>query len=659
MTDQPVIEAEKPEELSKVNSLIDEGKLDEALKLLNNYKQKERLNHRDKALCHLLQCKILFWQGKYKELIKLAEQIYKESRRLENIFLKVDSLLIMTHALAMLDKIAEAFDLIKQGEELIKTIPQKLTKAYKQIEAYLAFIKGYLCSIRGGRTPNNADLALKYLEHSLALREELGIKHEIAEVLGEMAWTRLIKGELNRALKYAERSLVLAKESSKKYYIASSFKFLGQIFHAKGDLDRGIRNYEQSLVLFKELNNKDRLAWVLNNVSSAYRMGGEYERALECIGQSMALHRELGKLRMLADNYDYLIQILIDKSDLERAQISLHEMEQIKNQLKDEDINLTYLYDKALVLKTSLRARDRGKAEEIYSQFLEDENLDFESKYTVLLNLCELLLTELRITNDQGVLDELKQFIGQLLEIAEKSHSHWIMGETYLLQAKLALMSLNLKEARRLLTQGQQVAEKYGLKMLARKISNEHDELLKQLTIWENLKKSEATLTERLRLARLNEQMDNMLRKRVVEPDEVKEEESVVILIISKGGNPIFSQSFEEGWSFQDHLFGGFLSAVNSFSDEIFSQGLDRAIFGEYTIIMNAVSPFIICYLFKGQSFLAQQRIKHFIDTIQNDKKIWEPIKKYYQANRLVQEKDIPSLDSLVNEIFIERAILH
>jgi len=242
MTDQPVIEGEKPEELSKANNLIDEGKLDEALKLLSNYDKKEALNHRDKSSCCLLQCKILFWQGKYKELIKLAEQIYKESRGLENIFLKVNSLLIMTHALAMLDRFAEAYDLIKQGEELIKTIPQKLTKAYKQREAYLAFIKGYLCSRRGGRNPNDSDLALEYLEHSLALREELGIKHEIAEVLGEMTWTRLIKGELNRALKYAERSLVLAKESSKKYYIASSYKFLGQIFHAKGDLDRGIRN---------------------------------------------------------------------------------------------------------------------------------------------------------------------------------------------------------------------------------------------------------------------------------------------------------------------------------------------------------------------------------------------------------------------------------
>jgi hypothetical protein len=274
-----------------------------------------------------------------------------------------------------------------------------------------------------------------------------------------------------------------------------------------------------------------------------------------------------------------------------------------------------------------------------------------------LYNICGLFLIELRITNDIDIINEIKPYIAKLLKYSESQQSYLILAETYLLQAKLSLLTFNIKEAKQFLIQAQQIAERYGLKLLAIKISNEHDELLKQLAIWENLEKSEATLNERLKLARINEQMEDMLRKRVVEPVKIQDEESVVILIISKGGNPIFSQSFTEGWSFKDHLFGGFLSAVNSFSDEMFSQGLDRAIFGEYTLIMNAISPFIICYLFKGQSFLAQQRMKHFIDTIQNDKKIWETIKKYYQANRLIQVKDIPSLDLLVNEVFVERVV--
>ena len=170
---------------------------------MRNYEHKEGLTHHDKASCHLLQCQILFWQGKYKELIKNAEQTYKESEGLEDNFLKFDSLFLMVHALIWLKKLDKAFDLITQGEELLKTIPQQLTKAYKQREAYLAYIKGLYYHIRGN--PNDADLVLEYLEHSLALREELGIKHEIAESLASLAYPLiLLKGETNRALKYTE-----------------------------------------------------------------------------------------------------------------------------------------------------------------------------------------------------------------------------------------------------------------------------------------------------------------------------------------------------------------------------------------------------------------------------------------------------------------------
>ncbi len=127
---------------------------------MNNYEQKERITNHFKATCHLLQCQILFWQGKYNEFIKHAEQTYKESGGRENNLFIVDNLLIMTHALVALDRFDESLDLIKQGEELLKIIPQELTKANKQREAYFAYIKGVFYERRG--SPNDADLALKH-----------------------------------------------------------------------------------------------------------------------------------------------------------------------------------------------------------------------------------------------------------------------------------------------------------------------------------------------------------------------------------------------------------------------------------------------------------------------------------------------------------------
>jgi hypothetical protein len=64
---------QEPEVLVQVEKLIDDGNLNEALTLLNAFEQKERLNPRTRTFYHLHQCKILFWQGRYKELFKLAE----------------------------------------------------------------------------------------------------------------------------------------------------------------------------------------------------------------------------------------------------------------------------------------------------------------------------------------------------------------------------------------------------------------------------------------------------------------------------------------------------------------------------------------------------------------------------------------------------------
>jgi hypothetical protein len=214
-----------------------------------------------------------------------------------------------------------------------------------------------------------------------------------------------------------------------------------------------------------------------------------------------------------------------------------------------------------------------------------------------------------------------------------------------------------MKKAQQFLTQAQQIAEKFGLKLLAIKISNEHDGLLKQLNMWETLKESSSSLKERMEFARLNEQMENIVQKRVLESPELSDEEPVLLIIISEGGVPMFSKIFVKDQAFEDHLFGGFISAINSFVTEKFSEGLDRAIFGEYTLLMNSVSPFLTCYVFKGQSYSAQQRIKYFIEELQKEKKVWQTFKKYQQLNMEIQVNDIPSLESLIQDIFIDKTV--
>jgi hypothetical protein len=409
-------------------------------------------------------------------------------------------------------------------------------------------------------------------------------------------------------------------------------------------------------MIFEELNNNYMMAWLFNNLASHYRRKGFLDQALENVKKSLELHAERGVLAGKIATYNNLIGILIMKGNIDQAKDVLKDLEQLTNKINTKVEKQAYNYNKALILKNSSRALDRGKAEELLKQILEDENLGYSNTLDPLLELCDLLLFDLQLTNNQEVLEELKTYISKLYIMAEKSYSHELLAETHLLQAKLSLITFELDNAQQLLNKGQEIAEKYNLNLLAKKISNEHDELLKRLDAWERLKETNAPLEERLKQSRLNEQMETMIQKRLGEEPENKDEDEVPVflLIISEGGRPIFSHSFAE-LSLEDHLFGGFFTAVNSFITEKFSEGLDRASFGEHTLLMNSIPPFFACYVYKGQSYYAQKRMKSFVTELERNEEMWDNFNSYYQNNQELQLNDIPLLRNLISKIFMKK----
>ena len=111
-------------------------------------------------------------------------------------------------------------------------------------------------------------------------------------------------------------------------------------------------------------------------------------------------------------------------------------------------------------------------------------------------------------------------------------------------------------------------------------------------------------------------------------------------------------------FSFEDDILGGFLTTINYIISEVFSEGLDRAVFGQYTLLMMPVQPFLVCYIFKGDSYFAYHKIKNFLDSIQNDSVIWQSLQNFFQKSKSVQVHSIPSLESLITEIFIEEKLV-
>ncbi|MBY9010696.1 MAG: tetratricopeptide repeat protein [Candidatus Lokiarchaeota archaeon] len=644
-------------QLILAEKLFDTGKLDETLEILNDESLYERLSLQQKSHFQFLKGLILFYQFKNEELIKLGEEIFKEGQELNDKLQSFDGLFFAIIGLSQTFKFEEAHKLIEKAEALLK-LPHK-TSEIKLIrrEARLSLLKSmvYMRS-------NNLDLGEKFLEKTLGFAKEI-------ENTFEMVWANTLmarimwqgKAKFDLAKEYCTKALLLAKKIKFNHYwiaVSNLYFALTNLWFCEYNIS--LKHYLTSLELFRKINNIRQVASCLNDMGDIYATIGDYDIALKYYQESLLLRESQTQDMSIEIPLFNLGLMALDYGDNVLAQKYFNRLEYVYNQKKGSGMFLFYplmfSLSKALMLKVSSRTRDKAKAEESLKEIIETDTIWPKSHIIAIIHLCDLLLAEFRQNNNSEILDEINYYVAKLLTIAEEQHSYLVFCEAFILQAKLALLNFEMKAARRFLTQAQKIAESYGIKRLAMKISYEHDELLKKSKMWENLKESGATLSERWKLAGLNEQMENMVKNRMIAAPETSEENPVSVLIITEGGIPLLSHSFIEIKEFESHLFSGFLTTINYFMKETFSEDLDRFVFGKYTLLMKSVAPFFICYVYEGESYYAFQRLKSFIEDIQNEG-IWQILIRYFQANRFIHLKEIPLLESVVTETFIVKNV--
>jgi len=518
---------EKPEELLRAEKLIDDAKVHEAHELLNNFERKEGLTLHNKVASHLLSADLLFQQGRFEEALTLAEQTLKESVKLGKNLQSVDCFILMAHSLWWLGKSDKIFDVIIQGEELLKNLTQVSSSKRMKREAYLAFNKGIFYEYY----TSERELASNCFKQSLDLAEKTDFKRLNASILAFLAFIAMNRHGLDQAIPYIKKGLAIAKESKNKWIIAICLFHLGAIHTRTGDWERGLKIYKECLSLFEELDNRKQMSTILSHIAKIYRdFTADYDRASEYVETSLAVSNDDVNYHRAGEQFYTAITITLKKGDYEGAKKYLQNLEYMNSQVKDKYVELRYRISKALILKSSSRIHSMAKVEKILKQIVNlppEEGFFFDIKTVALINLCDILLTEFRLTNSLEVLNELEPLITHLLTIAEKTQSHSIQAETYLFQAKLALLSFDVKKSRRFLTQAQQIAERHNLNKLAKEISSEHKNLVDRLELWEQLKESKAPLIERFELAQISEQIERMNRTHVVATQIIEEKVTI------------------------------------------------------------------------------------------------------------------------------------
>ena len=486
--------------------------------------------------------------------------------------------------------------------------------------------------------------------------------------------TLIFLGRLEESLKFCDQAdeIILTLDSKSritKSHQANVLFARGTNYISIGEMKQGLECLLRSVPLYEEVGNNRMLASAHNNIGENYRLTGKLEQALNYYNQSrntsdMAGFEEfkgiaLGNIGIIqfqqgfideaADTLDQAIDILvkpnqatflisvisyaaivaIEHNKRGEAEFLVKRMETIDENVNSRFTSQHYRVTKAILLKTSQNAENQETARKLFEDIVEEDISNFEVCVISLLNLCNILLTQLRNADNEELLTKILEYVKMAQEIAADQGMSWFRAETYWLQSQISLIGLDFENARILLNQAQHIAEQDGLHQLARRISSEYDALLEEQDIWAELSKEKAPISERVKAAHIDEHVERMAKLQEADGPEIVNEEPIQFMLMAAyGGYNVVSKEFQEGFKVDESLVSGFISALTTFSDEVFSQPLDRIKVGEYIMLLRAELPFLFCYVFKGESYPAMQKMNQLIETLKNDTPLWRKLER-------------------------------
>jgi tetratricopeptide (TPR) repeat protein len=634
------------EEIKLADQLYIEGSYFKALDKVEEIEQIRDLTPKNQVSCNLLKSNIFMELGEHANALKFAEEACNLSQDLGEKVLLIDGYISKSRILTGLRNFDLVLELISKSDKLLKELNIKPQSEFAKRNSLLNLIKSHVSLYKD----HNVEKALDYSKQALEISEEHDNKREVALSLQFSSVCHFIVGDLDKALNYLERCISVQKDYHKHIDWVTS-KDLGVLHGMRGELDLALEYTKQSLTAAEAVGNKNFIGQCLNNLSLIYRQKGDLKLALKALERSLSIWEESGNKMKILGGLDSLFIVSLDNNNLDTAQEYLSNMRQINEQLGNELSDVAYRVNNALMLKKSSNYLDQEKAKEILQQIVKEEIINWEFTERALLHLCDIFLLEFQKYHNQEVFSEVNVLINRLLDFAKFQNSFRLLAETNLLQGKLALIQMNLGDARHLFTKAERIADEHGLHLLARAISIEHDKLLAQLEKWKNFSRDKAPVSERLKYVEIDKTLNHMMGKQMIEPPELVEEDPILLLIMNETGDTYFNHTFVKDWDYRD-LFSSFISAFNTFSSEIFSKTIDRIKIGENIIFIEPVESFLTCYVSKGQSYPAIKKLNRFSDSIKANPEIWNVLNNAAKASRVLEIEDSPMLGNLVREIF-------
>ncbi|MFX0091105.1 MAG: tetratricopeptide repeat protein [Candidatus Hodarchaeota archaeon] len=398
------------------------------------------------------------------------------------------------------------------------------------------------------RYKDELDTALDYYQQALDIAKQIGNSHGIADALTQIGWVYIGKGEIDTALTCYQQALTIYEKSSIPFRIAFALGLIVNVYILKGELEAALENCHRWLRLSQEVYQKTENA--VNLARCYYRFAwihylkGELDTALDYVQQSLAFQGTIGgpyfffdfiflsvliyqaqgewgtaleRLQQLLSEVEQwndtstaevlfeLVRVVLAQKNRLQAQGYLSRLQQLQTRTPNPWIHLCSRLAEALVLKQSSRVREKFQAQTILEQIVQEEVLRFDLTALALIQLCDLLIAEVKFSGEPDVWEEVKALVDKLYVMAQDQHSVTLMCEALLLRAKSAVADGKLSQAQSCYEQARLTATEKNLPVLLAKVDTEQKRFEADFEKMQNLIQSNASLQERVTNARMED----------------------------------------------------------------------------------------------------------------------------------------------------------
>ncbi|WP_457558788.1 tetratricopeptide repeat protein [Candidatus Harpocratesius sp.] len=603
----------------------------------------------------LLQAQLANQTGKFSESLRILKNLSENFAFSSESLEYMDLLYLLGDNYFRLGNFSEALGYIQEALDLFEHSKISSNRQKIQLYAKCIIVKAGILWQTG-----KLELALKNLEKMILNQRDLLEPVHLIKLLNRYGVIICAQGNYSEGIKYFDEALQIARSNHYPSLISILYNNLGMIYRQLGNFKKSLIYCEKSLIFENRTGNTFRQATVLDTLGELYFEMGKYSEASEYFLQSVNIGRKLGNPYELSVYLFHLIKSYIELNQISRCKKFLTEFEMLC--LVEDNIRVIQRYQliQALLWKKSSQLRFQFQAHEILQSIAFGPVVEYEITLTALVHLADILLDEMRVTQKGEIVEEIEPIIAELLKIAESQNLILLLAQTYLLKARFAILTLNIDQARQFLTKAQNYAMSHHLNGIAIQIASEHDKLLEQQLLLEQIGNKEISIEERLKLSGFNLQFSRMIVNTNDNLNTPSKEIPIFFAIMNECGPMIFSQQFNREIVVNDQLFGGLLSAFYSYCSEMTEHSFDRAKFGHYTIMLVHNHSLLFAYVYKGSSYSAQKRLNLFLDKLKTYSELWNQIQNSVNLNNVLPKSTLqlflPVFHSSFPEILMEES---